>query len=74
MSDSSGNSDNTVFITLGFMFIGAGVVTTITMAKRGVPGAGIGMIGIGITYLIIGYTALRDQSSDDADDQGTGEQ
>ena len=59
MSSKSNNINPTAFIAIGICFMGAGVTLGITLNSEGVSGVGIGLIGVGVMFLLIGVAQKR---------------
>ena len=59
MSSKSNNINPTAFIAIGICFMGAGVTLGITLNSAGVSGVGIGLIGVGVMFLLIGVAQKR---------------
>jgi hypothetical protein len=58
------------FIAIGVCFIGAGVALSAALHSRGGSVVGIGLIGVGVTFLIIGVTQKRKlESGESAGDE-----
>jgi hypothetical protein len=47
------------FIAIGVCFMGAGVALSAALHSRGAPVVGVGLIGVGVAFLIIGVTQKR---------------
>jgi len=47
------------FIAIGVCFMGAGVALNIALHAHGAGGAGIGLIGVGVMFLVIGAAQRR---------------
>jgi hypothetical protein len=59
MLDDDRKPTPTAFIAIGVCFLGAGVALTTALSSRGASGAGIGLIGIGVVFLIVGAVRRR---------------
>ena len=51
------------FIAIGICFMGAGVALTAALSTRGASGVGIGLIGVGVMFLLIGVAQKRRMDS-----------
>jgi tellurite resistance protein TehA-like permease len=49
----------TAFIAIGICFMGAGVALSAALSSRGAPVIGIGLIGVGVMFLLIGVSQKR---------------
>ena len=53
----------TAFIGIGVCFMGAGVALSAALTRNGAGGVGIGLIGVGVVFLIIGLARKREVES-----------
>lgn len=62
-------------MAIGVCFMGAGVAISLALSTRGVHGAGVGLIGMGVIFLAIGAGARRraEQGEPQASDDDPGE-
>ncbi|MBN1507498.1 MAG: hypothetical protein JW955_11665 [Sedimentisphaerales bacterium] len=47
------------FIAIGVCFMGAGVALSAALHSKGASAVGIGLIGVGVAFLIVGATQKR---------------
>ena len=63
------------FIAIGVCFMGAGVALNAALQEQGAVGAGTGLIGVGVVFLVIGAVQKRRSglggTVDEDDDQRT---
>ena len=73
MSSGKQKMRPTAFIAIGVCFMGAGVAMSTALHSRGASGAGTGLIGIGVMFIIIGAVQRRKirsgKSGGDEDDR-----
>ena len=66
MKGQSREKKPTAFIAIGVCFMSAGVALSIALHSRGASGAGSGLIGVGVMFLIIGAARKRKLESDES--------
>jgi len=59
MQDLNSKPNPKALIAAGICFMGSGVALSAALHLRGGSGAGIGLIGIGVVFLVIGITRKR---------------
>ena len=70
MPEKDGRKNPTAFIAIGVCFMGAGVALSAALHSSGGSAVGIGLIGVGVAFLIIGATQKRKlESGKSAGDQ-----
>lgn len=63
MSGKNNNINPIAFIAIGICFMGAGVTLGIALNSRGAFGIGIGLIGVGLMFLLIGVAQKQKMQS-----------
>ena len=63
MSDKKQTVNPTAFIAIGICYVGAGVALAAALPSRGGPAIGIALIGVGITFLVIGVVNRKNPQS-----------
>lgn len=53
----------TSFIAIGVCFMGTGVALSAALHSKGASGVGIGIIGVGVMFLVIGVAKKRKMES-----------
>jgi hypothetical protein len=59
MDNKNRKTNPRAFLAVGVCFMGAGVALGASLYSRGGYGVGIGLLGIGVVFLIIGAAQLR---------------
>jgi hypothetical protein len=54
MDNEKHKTNPATFIALGVCFVGAGVALGAALHSRGGSGVGLGLIGVGVVFLIVG--------------------
>ena len=64
MAERNNEPNPMALIAVGICFIGSGVAISAALHLRGGSGAGIGLIGMGVVFLVIGITRKRKLESE----------
>ena len=59
MSSEKRKTNPTAFIAIGICYMGAGVALAAALNAKGASVVGIGLIGVGVAFLVIGVTQKR---------------
>ena len=72
MPDKNYKPNPAAFIAIGVCFMGAGVALVAALHSAGASGVGIGLMGMGVVFLLIGVAQKRRMTSgkQNGDEQG----